>query len=423
MSYHRRPPSLPNMIEMRTLLRQAQWIAFGLLFAALLAAETVGLQRIYTSHNPGGNDLLPRWVATRAWLREGLNPYDPEIERRGQQMIYGRLATKPGEDLARFLYLPYAMLFVAPVALLPYDWAQAAWMTALQFCLVAMAIVSLHLYRWRPPAWLAALFIVWCTLCYPAARSLVLGQLTIVMALLIMLGLWAIRQRRDLLAGSLLALSTAKPTLAILLIPCIFLWSLAAHRWRLAGGMTGAFAILAAFSFLIAPRWPVEIIQQAQGYTSYTDIGSVSGLLADALLPQFGPWGEYALSAVLLAWLGWEWWRTGRAAGDAFQWAAAATLVVTLVISPRTGTTSQPMLFPILALLFARIDSSGRSAGRRAYVALVLLITLIGLWWLFLITVAGRVEQPPVYLPLPLGVAGALLLAGRLPASRTGATG
>ncbi|MBI3361919.1 MAG: DUF2029 domain-containing protein [Chloroflexi bacterium] len=387
-----------------------QLTAVIVLLAIVFAAETVGLRSIYTTRNPSGNDLLPRWLATRAWLTQGLSPYDPAIEQRGQGIIYGRPATKPGEDLARFLYLPYAMLFYLPIALLPYSWAQAAWMTAIQFCLMGMTFVAFRLYRWSPPTWLAGLIALWSIVGYPGARSLLLGQLTIVIALLIAVGLWAVRERRDVLAGILFALSTAKPTLAIPLIPIIFIWSLSARRWKLAGALAASLIVLVAFSFLVAPDWPMAVIGQAQGYTAYTEIGSVANIVTRQVFPVLGVAGEYTLSAILVGWMLWEWWRARGNQGRRFEWAVAVTLVVTLIVSPRTGTTSQPVLYLVLIMLFARL-ARARPRWASAGIVVTLAVTAIGLWALFLITVAGRIEQPPVFLPLPLGLAGALVFA------------
>ncbi|MFQ5410048.1 MAG: hypothetical protein ACE5FI_16695, partial [Anaerolineales bacterium] len=94
-----------------------------------------------------------------------------------------------------------------------------------------------------------------------------------------------------------------------------------------------------------------------------------------------------------------------------FDYAFAVTIVVTLLVSPRTGTTSQPLLYPVLVMLLA--SAMSRRAGKQAAsVAVALGVVAVGMWWLFLITVEGRVEQPPVFVPLPVGVAGALLLSG-----------
>ena len=130
-------------------------------FVFVFLTLTVVTRNAYTLENPGGNDMLPRWIATRAWLFEGLSPYAPEIEARGQELIYGRSATNLGEDLIRYLYLPYAMFFFVEIAPLSCDWAQAAWMTVLELILIALAIISFRIHKWRARPWLLASLVLW----------------------------------------------------------------------------------------------------------------------------------------------------------------------------------------------------------------------------------------------------------------------
>jgi hypothetical protein len=406
---------LPPSRSLLTFEAMRRWAAFLLLLAALFVGQTIVLRNVFTSRNPGGNDLLPYWVGTRGWLLEGLNPYDPILEQRAQLMTYGRLATEPGDYLMNFLYLPYTMLLVAPVALLPFDWAHAAWMTLQQYCLAGIAIAALRLWRWSPPAWLAAAIVLWAIVAYPGARAILLGQMAVLMALLVVLGLLAVCKRRDVLAAALLALSMSKPTLAVLVIPFVFLWSLSARRWRLAGGMAAAFAVLGAFSFVVAPNWLSVVVRQTLEYPDHALAISVVDILAQQAPPDLARIAHLALIAILLVWMLVEWARSRGRPGPAFEWAAMVTIVVTLLISPATGTTSQPLLYPALIMLFARLDRAGvwSQAWRRGYILLALIVAGVGIWWIFIITVTGRQEHPAAYLPLPLGVAAALLAAGR----------
>jgi hypothetical protein len=392
---------------------------FVLSVAAILvfAGGTAALRQAYTSRSPGGNDLLPRWVAARAWLMEGLSPYDPAIELRGQTLIYGRPAAAPGEDRARFLYLPHALLIVAPVAWLPYDWAHAAWMLTMIACLAAISIGSMRLYHWQPPAWLVGAIVLWSVVVYPGARSVILGQIAPIMGLLVTLSLLAIDRRRDGLAGVLLALSTAKPTLSILVAPLLFGWSLYARRWRLSISIAASLAAVALFGYVVDPAWPVQVLRQSQEYSGYAPVGSVVQFMVQALLPAWlHQTGEAAGLAVPAAWLVGAWLRVRHGEAADFNRAAAITMLVTVVALPVNGTTSQPALYMIVIMLFAefeRMATGGLSLpARRALIALILMLSVIVLWWVFLTSVQGRLEQPPVYLPLPVGLAVALLLTG-----------
>ena len=371
---------------------------------------TVVTRNAYTLENPGANDMLPRWIATRAWLFEGLSPYAPEIEARGQELIYGRPATNLGEDLARFLYFPYAMFFFVGIAPLSYDWAQAAWMTVLELSLIAVAFISFRIHKWRPRPWLVVPLVLWVIIAYPSARSILLGQLSIVMILLVTLAWWAIKERRDVVAGVALALATAKPTIAILIGPAIFIWAFQQRRWRLIAAMSASLVGLILFSFVVAPDWVGAVLAQAADYTTYTEIGSVVNIVIHAIPPDARGAAEIGVSGMLLLWVAWCWWGARNGSADALDYAMAVTIVVTLLVSPRTGTTSQPLLYPVLFMLFAALDHNRVRFGQ-IYILFVLIVLFIGLWILFLITLQGRLEQPPVFLPLPIGIAGALILS------------
>ena len=371
---------------------------------------TVATRNAYTLENPGANDMLPRWIATRAWLFEGLSPYAPEIEARGQELIYGRPATNLGEDLARYLYLPYAMLFFVGIAPLSYEWAQAAWMTVLELSLIAIAIMSFRIHKWRARPWLVAALVLWVIIAYPSARSILLGQLGIVMILLVTLAWWAIKERRDVLAGVALALATAKPTIAILIGPAIFIWALQQQRWRLIAAMAASLVSLIIFSFVVAPDWVGAVLAQAADYATYTEIGSVVSIVIYTIFPNASGAVEIGVSGLLLLWVVRCWWEARDGSVAALDYAMAVTIVVTLLVSPRTGTTSQPLLYPVLFMLFASLDHNRIRFGQ-IYIVFVLVVLFVGLWMLFLITIQGRLEQPPVFLPLPIGIAGALILS------------
>ncbi len=371
---------------------------------------TVVTRNAYTLENPGANDMLPRWIATRAWLFEGLSPYAPEIEERGQELIYGRPATNLGEDLARYLYLPYAMFFFVGIAPLSYDWAQAAWMTVLELSLISLAIISFRIHKWRVRPWLLASLLLWVIIAYPSARSILLGQLSIVMILLVTLAWWAIKERRDDLAGVALVLATAKPTIAILIGPAIFIWALQQRRWRLIIAMSASLVGLIIFSFVVAPDWVEAVLAQAADYTAYTEIGSVVNIVIYAISPNASGTVEIGVSGLLLLWVIWSWWDARDGSVVALDYAMAVTIVVTLLVSPRTGTTSQPLLYPVLFMLFAALDQNRIRFGQ-IYIVFVLVVLFVGLWILFRNTIEGRLEQPPVFLPLPIGIAGALILS------------
>ena len=97
----------------------------GLIFLGLL---TWGNYR-FAQDNPGGNDFLVHYIATRALIMEGLNPYSDEVAQEIQTAAYGRPA-REGEKELRVAYPLYSIIVFLPFTLIgEYTMARAIWMS------------------------------------------------------------------------------------------------------------------------------------------------------------------------------------------------------------------------------------------------------------------------------------------------------
>jgi len=268
------------------------------------------------------------------------------------------------------------------------------------------------LYQWKPPLWLLALTVMWSVVFYHGARTIILWQLAGVVAALIAVGLWGIKEQRDVLAGVCLALASVKPQMAFLILPLIGVWSLATRRWKLAASLTVSLSVLVGVSFLLLPSWLSDMRLQLADYTNYTHIGSPLNIVTQIVFPALGQPVEWALISVLVVWLLWEWWLAWKHDSERLDWALALTLVITNLVVTRTATTNYVMMLPALIYLFA---VAARTYGAKAYlwIALTEVVLLAGLWVLFAATVQGREEQWPVYLPLPLVLLSGLIMCRR----------
>lgn len=388
-------------------LRIRQIVLLAILSLTIFAGA-VALHYQFVKQVPGGVDSIPRWVGTHAWVYEGISPYSDEVTSRSQRMVNGRLSL-PGEDKLRFAYPFYVMFYYLPVIWLEYDLARAISMVILEIALVSLAIFSFRTYRWSPPPWLAALTIVWTVLFYHGARTMILWQFAGISAGLIALSIWAIKERRDVLAGVALALASPKPQMVFLLLPLVGLWGLTTKRWKIPAAMTVTMGLLVGLSFLFLPNWLREMQAQLNDYTNYTYIGSPINVLTTIAFPFLGAPVELAINAILVIWLLWEWWQVRSSDAGRFDWVMALTLVVTNLVALRTATTNYVMMLPALFYLFATFV---RTRGRRVnkWIALIELGLFIGLWTLFAFTVEGSAETWPIYLPLPLGLLCALII-------------
>jgi hypothetical protein len=375
----------------------------------LLAVLLVGLTLAnyqFAQRAPGGNDFLTRWVGANAWVREGIDPYDPRVSLRAQEMIYGRPADPvSGEDVANFVYPLPAMVFFAPFGLLPYPLARALWMTLLEIALPVLALIGVRLGRWNPSPGVLGALMLFSVLWYHGFRAVIVGQFAVIEAVLMAGALLAISREQDILAGFLLALTVAKPQMAFLLAPFVILWAASRRRWWVVISSAGFLAVLLGVTLLLIPDWPILWLRQLADYPEYTALGSPISIIASAV-PPGRVWIDRILTGLLILYLLWEWSQATGKGERAFLWAAQLTIVITNLVAFRTATTNFVAMLPALCLILATF---GERWGRRSHIPVLLTLAglLAGLWALFLSTVEGNVESAAMYLPAPL-----LLLVG-----------
>ena len=386
--------------------KTSSWFRLSLATLAVLLILALGYVNYqFASRAPGGNDFLARWLPARAWLVEGINPYDQSVTERSQLMIYGRLARREaGEDIAHFVYPLPAMLFFGPFAFFDFTTARALWMTVLELCLVALALLGVSLADWRPGPGMLASLVLFSVLWYHGFRAVIVGQFAPIESVLLAGALLAVQRKHDVLAGFLLALSLAKPQMAFLLFPFLLVWGATSRRRMLVLASLGFSSALLAGSLAVLPGWPLLWLRQVADYPSYTSLGSPVSILAGPL--PFSSWISLAFSTVLVVGLVLEWFLARGKEGMWFQWTAALTLVITNLVGFRTATTNYVVLIPALLLILRIwVDRWGRRGTIGAGLAMVLLFS--SLWILFLATVRGNQESAAMYFPVPF-----LLLIG-----------
>ncbi len=355
----------------------------------------------FSIENPGGGDFLPRWIGTRLFLTQGLNPYGEKATLEIQNLYYGRPANAD-EDPQLFYYPLYSILFFGPFALIKnYALARALWMTLLELSLLILAVLSLKLSNWRLTVVKLSLVLAFSLLWYPGFRNIINGQFAALDSLFIIGALLLIYRKEDTGAGILLALSTIEPQMVVLIIPFILLWSLSVRRYQIIFGTLGGIAVLMVFSLVLLPSWPVDILRQLLSNPSYTvRIKSIPSIIANTV-PGINRPLDLFINVVICAYLLFEWVISWAKNERWFIWTALLTLVVTNILLVRTSSAQYVVMLPILFLL-SRVweDRLGR-IGQILTWLLFIGIT-IGLWGLFITTAPGNLEPTIMYLPLPV---------------------
>lgn len=374
-----------------------------MLFAAVVVVYLLlvyGSYQTFTSQVPGGNDFYPRWRGTRALLLNGQDPYSEEVTLQIQMDMYGRPA-RDDEDQVAFAYPLYVSLLILPFSLLPYPLAQASWLSALILTALATLIIILRTLDWNPrPAVLVGLAL-WSVLFYPTARSIMLGQISIVVLALVALALWALESGHEALAGCLLASSTVKPQMIFLIVPFLLLVSARRRAYRTIAAFLCTMAALALVSFIVLPTWIPSFVAGLGSYQSYTSIyregRSPLGVIVGYLLPsEFAAPVTVLISVALVGCMMYAWIVSGKTRAGTFQ-ALFFTMVVTLLIPAQTGTTNQVLLLLPIVYALALFPTS-----RGMHVAMPLLL-LVGPWVLFLLAFSAiNGEHGIVSVPLPI---------------------
>jgi len=379
-------------------LKFSQWLILAALLVIVIAGESFALHTVFTSKFPGGNDFFVRWLGGRELLQHGTNPYDRAVAEQAQKAMFGRLTRPEDRDEAYFAYPLYTLYFFWPLSLLAYPWAQAIWMTLLQFMLLASTVLAIRLSGWSPPGWLFWVTVFWGIFFYNGARAIILGQFSILVGLALFLALGAIEQRRDRWAGVFLAVTTIKPQMVFLVFIFLLIWALFQRRWGLIVSFGVSLLVLIGTSMLLVPTWPLDFGRNVIAYSDYVAFGTPLENLLHYFLPAsvaapLNPILSLLFFLLLLP----GWWLAWRGRPGVYFWAIFTTLIVGSLITFRSATTNQVILYLPLFFFFGRLPARGRTAG-------VLLVEgglLVLMWAVFVATIEGNWEHVMMHGLLP----------------------
>ena len=236
----------------------------------------------------GEQDFIRYWAASRLFW-SGDDPYDAknleaiEHETRPQQESFGGEYVKAWDP-------PWLLISLGPLAALPIDWAVSIWV------LCNVVIITSVLYAtWKINGeeryFVIALFIGYL---YGNTISLIrLGQISSIVLVSLLLGVYLLRKEWDWFAGVCLLLSTIKPHLSYLLLLVILIWVVKYHRWKVFWGMLSAFFISCLVAWILYPGWfgsyLLTIFQMPYGEIYTSTLGSfIAGIFGITTLRYIG---------------------------------------------------------------------------------------------------------------------------------------
>lgn len=377
---------------------------------------------------PRGNlsDLYPRWLGARELLLHKRDPYAADITREIQTGYYGRpldsARVNDPKDQQAFAYPLYVVFVLAPTVGFPFLMVQKVLLVLLIAITGASVLLWLSVAARRVSVSSTLMSIVLVLGSFPAIQGFKLQQLTLLVAGLVAVAIFAIVRQHLVTAGVVLALASIKPQLVFLLVVWlgIWVWGNWRQRQRLFWSFAVSMTLLVAGAELLLPGWIGEFRRASAAYYLYT--GSGQSVLDMALTPLVGS----AVAAVVVVTLLVLVWRLRHSAPHSleFQWSLAVVLATTLVVIPMFAPYNQVLLVPAVVLIVGKVHQLWKSG--RVMQSLIVAAAVSVIWeWLAagalviaMLFLPGTIVQKgwaaPFYTSLAVPVTVlAVLLAGR----------
>jgi hypothetical protein len=337
-----------------------------------------------------GGDLYPIWLTGREVLFHHQAPYSPEMTRQIQTGLFGRPLDphRNPTDLPvtyrTFAYPVYAILFLGPFVLFPFEYVRLFAAVILAGAVACSALLWMQAVGLKLSTRKTLLLILLALSNYYVLEGLYAEQMGLLVGLLLAGAVVAIRNGKLRCAGILLALATVKPQMCVLLIAGILLWSVS--WWKERRALTISFLSSVAWLGLVGEclhsGWFRDWEQVVSGYQGYASVPLIEILFRS----WFGLLLSVALWTVTLA----LWWRERRAEPRSlrFVYVVAITLGVTVVsVLPGQAFYDHVIMMPGVLLLGASL----RRDPSRSYptvIAFVLAGSLLLWQWVGAIVVA-----------------------------------
>ena len=380
-----------------------RWV-LSLILGAVVIGGLTWVNFVYVKTNPRAGNFLVQYIGTRSLLIERVSPYSDEVSERILNAPFGH-SDEVEERETAFDYPLYSILIFAPFSLLKnFHLTRAIWMTALELALVAMTFIGLDNADWKPNLILQGVLLLFSITWYHAARAVTNGNAAILVALFITVSLNLIKKNNDRIAGMLLAFTTIKPLLVVVLIPYMILWAIYQKRWSLISGFFTTLATLVIIGITIIPNWILQNIWEILKSAEINPVNTLALVIAEWVpgVEEKLKWGIFLGLGILLLI---EWWTGREGSYKRYLWTASLTLVVSQWIGIQADPNNFIVLFPVLILILSVWNKRWEGQGT-LIVGTILTILFIGLWALVILTTnlshSLQVQNTLLFFPVPI---------------------
>jgi hypothetical protein len=335
-------------------------------------------------------DFMTLWAGGKALL-VGIDPYDPEQ--------WESLFTSFGSVWIPNPWSPYPLwtsVFFVSLAWLPVNCAAAVWLSISELALGSSMFLLATQFGQRQLTSVSYLVLLAGGFFFRGTVLTILhGQLTALLLLVVTMFLFLMKKRRHILAGICLALIVLKPTPFILFAPLISIWMIRRGFWRVIYGGVAATTLIVVASWLVQPGWLQEWLN-ARGKVYVTHQTPTVWGLAYEISPIWWLWLGTGFTIMVTMILGWYCLKY-RSWG--IEDVAPLALSASLFVTPYAWTYEHTLLILPLVLVYLRIKATGLSTF------IWLFFTLVLPWSLFGIALHRKVDTFSFLMPLLVGCA------------------
>ena len=265
-------------------LRSALLLAF--LFASAMGCYHLRIflpraHRIYAAKGLGngyffGGDFYPIWLTSKEWRLHRLDPYSSTMTRSIQTGLFGRALearnpNDPPSTYREFSYPAFVDILALPSTWFQFPVVRIAGATIIFVMTVAAIVLWMGILEFRLSLALWTIVILLTLFSYPVLEGIAAVQVGLVVSFLLAASLAMLRKGLQISAGCLLALTTIKPQMTILVIGCLLVWALSERqRWRFAAGLVSGAVVLFWSATFISTAWFGQWLHVLLGYGRYS---------------------------------------------------------------------------------------------------------------------------------------------------------
>jgi hypothetical protein len=378
-------------------LRSALLLAF--LFAIAMGYYHLKIflpraQGIYAAKGLGngyffGGDFYPIWLTSKEWRLHRLDPYSSTMTKSIQTGLFGRAldARNPNDPPLKyreFSYPAFVDILALPSTWFEFPVVRIAGATIIFVMTVAGIVVWMGILELRFSLALWTIVIILTLFSYPVLEGIAAVQVGLAVSFLLAASLAMLRKGLELSAGCLLALTTIKPQMTMLVIGCLLVWALSEwrQRWRFAVGLVSGAAVLSLSAAFISTSWFSQWLHVLLGYGRYSQPSLPIYLFGTQLGKVF--------SVVLLGGAAILTWQIRHVQAKSFEFTLSIASLLTIgvvVLLPGQAVYDHILLLPGVLLLLIKDKPALRTGVARVILALT--ATAIAWQWIAAVAVVA----------------------------------